>query len=217
MIITQHVIKLNCTKGAYAYAVKTEDGITLIDTCFPGKGKMIIQELQGHDIQQKDIKRILLTHCDSDHTGNIAYLAENCGCEVFASEEEMPYIKGEKRSKGLRRVLEVLMKTKLPGSLSKLPAGTLAGFEIIKAPGHTPGHLCYRYKNVLFIGDLLRSSKGKLTLSPGIFTWDKAEVLNSCRGLNLDGIDWLCPAHGEPIQTNPAWKTFAQEYLKATM
>ena len=73
MKITENVIKLNCTKGSYAYAVIGDKGVTLIDTSLPGRGNAILLELETYGINLLDIKKILLTHHDIDHIGNAAY------------------------------------------------------------------------------------------------------------------------------------------------
>ena len=56
MNITQNVFKLECTKGVYAYAVKDSDGVTLIDTCAPGRGAAILKELGSNGTRPQDIK-----------------------------------------------------------------------------------------------------------------------------------------------------------------
>ncbi|NLT58456.1 MAG: MBL fold metallo-hydrolase, partial [Clostridiales bacterium] len=59
MFVKDGIYKLECTKGAYAYAVKNADGITLIDTHYPGHGEEILAELASVGLDQID--RILLT------------------------------------------------------------------------------------------------------------------------------------------------------------
>lgn len=46
---------------------------------------------------------------------------------------------------------------------------------MIKAPGHTPGHVAFAYKNVLFTGDLFRNRNGKIKIMPKYMNWSQAE------------------------------------------
>ena len=160
-----------------------------------------------------DIRRIILTHGDADHIGNISYLSEKRNCNTFISSKDLPYAKGEKKAGGIKSILGIVIKPKLPKILDELPDGWLNDIEIIETPGHTPGHVCFKFENVLFAGDLVMSSNGKLFPSPAIVTWDKKKVLNSCKNINLNGIDFICPAHGEPVQSNSTWSQFEQKYL----
>lgn len=214
MNITQNVFKLECTKGAYAYAVKDSDGVTLIDTCAPGRGAAILKELEANGIKPQDVKRILITHADTDHIGNIGFLTEKCGCDVYISAEDIPYAKGEKKQMGLRRILALIQKVNLPQLLHTLPDGKIGSIEIIPAPGHTPGHVCFRFENVLFVGDLVRGRSNVLVDSPNVFMLDKAQNAISMKAISTDGIDWICMAHGEPVQTHPAWENYLKGKTK---
>jgi glyoxylase-like metal-dependent hydrolase (beta-lactamase superfamily II) len=193
MKVTDVAFALDCTKGAYAYAALGADGVTLIDTGNPGKGAAILSELDGHGIKPNEIKRILLTHHDTDHIGSAAYLQQQTGCEIFIHSEDYAYVMDGKRREGIKGVLSIFMKNKKPSEVKQFSEdGAIGEFTAIYTPGHTRGHTVYRFQDVLFLGDLVNV--------PTLFIWDKKLANDSIRSLPVDGVVWLCMAHGEPIR-----------------
>ncbi len=207
MILTENVIKLDCTKGSYAYAV-INDGITLIDSSLPGRGESILNELKSHGYMPSDIKQIFITHHDIDHIGNVAYLMDKCNCDAYISETDLPYALGMKKRDGIKKVLGAFMKVHFPDTVKTLEPKMINGIEVVKAAGHTRGHTCFRYNDIFFAGDMLCSKDGKLALPPKIMTWDMKKNIESCKDLKLDGIQWICPAHGEPVMGVKSWDLF---------
>ena len=208
MKINDSVIKLDCTKGSYAYAVIIDEGVTLIDTSLPGRGNAIVSELKTFGINLRDIKRILLTHHDIDHIGNAAYFQENCDCEVFISSVDFDYVLGHKKRHGIKRVLGAIIKADIPKSLKKINTDKIDCFSVISTPGHTPGHTCFQYNDVLFAGDLISSKNGNPIMPPSIMNWNKGELVGSLQKIIIEGVKHICPAHGEPIMVNSNWSEF---------
>lgn len=210
MKISDHVIQLDCTKGAYAYAI-LKNGVTLIDTGMPKRGQKIMDELKGYGVQPGEIKQILLTHHDIDHIGSAAFLQKLVSCDVMISKEDYPYMVGKKTRPGIKGILGKVMKAELPSKIICFDDEMLHDIKIISTPGHTPGHRCFQFENVMFTGDLMRSSKGEFKFSPGIMNWNKELLTQSIKNLSVDGVEWLCPAHGEPVRVKDAWNTFLKE------
>jgi len=204
MKLTDEVIMLDCTKGSHVYTVKGADGVTLIDTSMPGKGEAILSELAANGIKPGDVKRILLTHHDVDHIGSAAFLQDKTGCEVYISADDYPYVMEGKKREGIKRLIGALMKPQTPKEVKKITGNTIGEFTVIPTPGHTPGHTAYRFRDVLFLGDLVRGGKGRPAMSPGIMEWDKNVLVASVKALPTDGARWFCPGHGEPFQ-KAAW------------
>jgi glyoxylase-like metal-dependent hydrolase (beta-lactamase superfamily II) len=99
------------------------------------------------------------------------------------------------------------MPAKIPTQISAFPPeNELEGIKIIPTPGHTPGHICFLYKDVLFAGDLVIGSKNKLQLSPAIMTWDMAQVKESARKVAPLPFNWVCPAHGTWTERGKLWE-----------
>ena len=208
MKITKNVIKLDCTKGSYAYAVIGDEGVTLIDTSLPGRGEKILSELKTYGINLLDIKKILLTHHDIVHIGNAAYFQENCDCKIFISSIDYDYALGHKKRHGIKKVLGAIMKVDIPKSLKQINTDKIACFSVISTPGHTPGHTCFQYNDVMFVGDLISSKNGNPTMPPSIMNWNKEKLIDSLQKLSVQGVRYLCPAHGEPIEVNNNWSDF---------
>ncbi len=215
MEIAPGVYKLDCTSGAYAYAVRGEDGVTLVDTSHPGKGKKILDELAGYGFGPGDVRRILLTHCDLDHIGNASMLQAVCGgeggCTVYIGAADLPYALKQTRMPGLKGLMSAVSSARCPADTQPLPAGKIGGLTVLPAPGHTPGHTCFRFGDVLFLGDLVSSTRNRLTHLPSFYILDKVRVCASVRGMDIDGVRLLCPAHGEPVPAQPGWAQFVQE------
>jgi len=200
MNITYDVIKIEATKGAYAYAILKENEIILIDTSMPGRGKAMLSELGTYDVQPNMIKYILLTHHDIDHIGNAVYIAEKSDCKIYISREDMPYATGDKRREGIKSIFGSIMKAKIPADLVLEFDTDINEIEIIPTPGHTPGHTSFRFQNVLFTGDMLRTKNNKITPPSKLMTLDMKQNIASCKSLDIEGIEWICPAHGEPVR-----------------
>ena len=214
MKITENVIKLNCTKGSYAYAVIGDKGVTLIDTSLPGRGNAILSELKTYRINLLDIKKILLTHHDIDHIGNAAYFQEKCDCEIFISGIDYEYVLGHKKRHGIKKVLGFAMKVNIPKSLKQISTDKISDFSVFPTPGHTPGHTCFQYNDVMFAGDLISSKNGNPIMSPSIMNWNKEQLIDSLHKLSVQGVRYLCPAHGEPIEVNNNWSDFIKKIRK---
>jgi glyoxylase-like metal-dependent hydrolase (beta-lactamase superfamily II) len=198
--VTENVYALESTKGNYAYLIVNER-VTLIDTGRPGQGKGILNELNSMDIKPKMIENILITHHDIDHVGSLALLEKETGASILASKEDIPYICGDKSRHGIKKYFSFIMKTKKPEKILPYPEDQLIGdINVILTPGHTPGHVCLLYNNVLFVGDLLRTSKGKLSPMMSFMDWNTHMSRKSIRKVIDYNFEWICPAHGEPIK-----------------
>ena len=206
MKITDNVFKLDSTKGAYAYII-VDNGITFIDTGMSKHGEKILKELKDNKLKYRDIRTILLTHHDVDHIGNVELMANKVKCNIYIDENDLPYAVGQKKRKGLKRLISYIYKCKVPSTTKKLSRYPFNHIDYIHTPGHTPGHNCYVYKNVMFVGDLVREKSGKVLLTPAIWAWNKNELIYSCITLPMDGIQWICPAHGEPFAIDK-WNQF---------
>ena len=200
MKIIDDVYMLDCTSGSHCYAVLGNETV-LIDTCFPGKGPAILAEMAALGVKPQQIKHILLTHYDVDHIGNAAFLQQASGATVWASAIDIPYILGQKTRLGIKKYIGMLMRAKLPADLRAFPESNRLGeIEIIPTPGHTPGHVCFLYQNVLFAGDLITTRDGQVKPSPNIMTWDKKVSLESVKKIIPLSFNWICPAHGMPVE-----------------
>lgn len=200
MKITDDVYRLESTKGAYSYVIFGTE-IILIDTGLPGRWKSIKKELTSIGVKLKQVKHILLTHHDIDHIGNAAILQELTGSDVWASEEDIPVIYGDVERYGFKKYLKYIFHIKRPKDIKSFTTGQVAnGIDVILTPGHTPGHLCFLYKDVLFIGDLLENKNGNLRPYPKAWNWNNSIMMQSINKICQIPFKLACPAHGEPIE-----------------
>lgn len=200
MKLSENVYLLDSAKGSYVYLV-TGAETTLIDTGFPRRGKRIIKELDTIGIKPADIKHILLTHHDIDHIGNAAMLQELTGAQVWASKEDIPYITGELDRYGFKKYLKYFFRVKAPEAVNPyVPEQKINGLEVVPTPGHTPGHVCLLFEDILFAGDLLENKKGSLIPYPPPWNWNDSMMLESVNKISKLNFKLVCPAHGEPIE-----------------
>src|SRR5579884_2266797 len=141
MEITQHVHLLQSTNGSYVYLVMGEEPI-LIDTSFPGRAATMLTELQTLGLKPTDLAHILLTHHDVDHIGSARALQQASGAKLWAPQEDLPYILGQRNRPGLRRLVQTLVRVEVPHiDATYTPGQKIGGIEVIPTPGHTPGHV----------------------------------------------------------------------------
>lgn len=202
MKITDSVYLLDSTKGSYVYLV-TGAETALIDTGLPWTGKRIIKELDAIGVKPQDIKHILLTHHDIDHIGNVAMLQMLTGAKVWASGEDIPYITGELDRYGFKKYFKYVFRVKAPHGINPyIPGEKINGIEVVPAPGHTPGHVCLLFADILFAGDLLENKKGSLKPYPAPWNWNDTMLLESVNKISHLQYKLVCPAHGEPVERN---------------
>lgn len=200
MRISDSVYLLDSTKGSYSYLV-TGTEIALIDTGLPGAGKRIIKELDAIGIKPQDIKHILLTHHDIDHIGNVAMLQALTGAEIWASKEDIPYITGELDRYGFKKYFKYIFRVKKPEAIKPYgPGQKINGIEVVSTPGHTPGHVCLLFEDVLFAGDLLENKKSRLVPYPPPWNWNDSMMLESVDKISKFDYKLVCPAHGRPLE-----------------
>ncbi|HEX7626042.1 MAG TPA: MBL fold metallo-hydrolase [Gaiellaceae bacterium] len=148
---------------------------------------------------------ILVTHCDVDHIGGVAALADGTGAEVWAPAGEVEALRSGETRGGLRVP---------PHDPAHVVSGgdeiTVAGitFEVVDVPGHSAGHVAFHSDGELFSGDLLfAGSVGRVDLEGG----DWETLLESVRGLlaRFPPETVVYPGHGpattlgRELETNP--------------
>ncbi len=199
MKFTEDVYALESTRGNYAYLILGRETV-LIDTGMPWQGRRLLAELQSLGVHLPDIHDILLTHHDIDHIGNAALLQRLTGATLWASQGDIPYISGEIQRPGVKRLFASLGKSRIQGVQPYPVNGIVGHVKVIPAPGHTPGHVCLLYRDVLFIGDLLTNRGGSFAPMASYMNWDSALALESARKIESLAFKWVCPAHGAPVQ-----------------
>ena len=108
------------------------------------------------------------------------------------------------------------MKVKKPENINSYPEDLKIGdIEVIPTPGHTPGHVCLLYDDVLFAGDLLRTSKGQLGPMASFMNWNTHISMESAKKVADYHFEWICPAHGEPIKRDGQLESYINTNRKS--
>ncbi len=194
-------------RGCNAYLIEDDAGTFLVDTGIPGNLRNVSKAV-------KEIDGIIITHAHYDHAGSAYEISEHFSCQIYAHEDDHPYLSGEREFSfrgfvgNLVKRLEKLRKMRNfhPKNVSKLH---LQSFDIIHLPGHTPGSIGLMSEKVLICGDVLRAVRKMLFLG-------KTEVRASSRNFNwnnevyaktlyrLSEIDRITvmPGHGDQVDVD---------------
>lgn len=216
--VVPDVYMIEGLRGSNVYLLASKAGLTLVDSGMKGDAGRIMAQLQAGGYALSDLRRIVLTHAHSDHTGNVAELVQHSGAIVLAHREEIVYLEQAKpmpATSTLQRFMNWLSDhtffRQVPCKMDRaLEEGdvveALGGVQVIHTPGHTPGSICLyeSERRILWCGDTLfnknpMTGKAGLQLSIPLVTWDSAQVKESTRKLSALPAEVLCFGHGEPI------------------
>ena len=201
---------------ANPYLIVEPDGLTLIDTGIRGSEKKILKYINNLGYKPVDLKRILITHADFDHTGGLASLKKVSGALIYASEIEAKAIAigwssrypkpGTMKTRIIYTLAYPLTKTTPVHVDNHLKDGetlnVLGGLQVIDTSGHTPGHISFfaPAAEILFAGDSMVSDDNRLYRSVEDNTWDHVRAIVSVRKQVTLGATIVCPGHGPVIK-----------------
>lgn len=202
------------------YLIIDPDGLTLIDTGLAKSGpKLVLKAIAELGRQPHDLKRILITHADPDHTGGLAELMAKTGAKVHASEIESKAIEAGTTSREIngnplmKLMLDFMGKVVMPLTPAHVDEvimhgqvlPVLGGLQVIATPGHTPGHLSFYAPahHILIAGDSLNASSGTLKFTPAPVHWDYEKGCASVKLQATLGATVVCCGHGNVIEGTP--------------
>ena len=212
MEITEGIHLIPRVRGANAYLVKRDNGITVVDTGLPGNAGKIIDYVQSIGCRPSDVKTIVLTHSDMDHAGSVARLKEETNAKVAIHEADAPRLSGEKEPKAVKGVLGLFLRAmsafmrfnRMKADVLLKDSDTIDGLTVIHTPGHTDGSIClYLPGRALFVGDaLLTADKRTLSLPRRSMSTDLDQAKESIKKISELKYSVLLPGHGPPIERN---------------
>jgi hydroxyacylglutathione hydrolase len=196
------------------YIVETGSGFVLIDTGASNKRKALEKELENAGCKPGNLKLIVLTHGDFDHTGNAAYLRRKFGAKIAMHRDDAGMLeRGDifwNRRRGnfvIRAVVSFLFRFGKSQRCSPdlyLDEGddlSKYGFDakVLHIPGHSRGSIAIMTtEGVLFSGDLLLYKDGPVLNN---IIDDRAAAKASFERLKGLKAKTVYPGHGEPFQS----------------
>lgn len=204
------------------FAIRDDDGVTLVDTALKGRADALIDKLGRLAIRPSDVTRILLTHCHPDHAGGAATLIERgASRDVQVGRGDLDTVRGdapqpardtstlggrlfERIAGGGAGVPPVASASAIEDG-RELPVG--GGCVAVATPGHTPGHTAFHLtsRGLLLGGDVV-FNVFRLRPSPGFLCSDVAANRASVMRLAEREPSILALAHGDPVDRDPAGK-----------
>ena len=210
MEILPGIHRIDNVRGSNSYLTLFDESIAIIDTGSPGNSKKILTYINNLGRNPRDVKYIILTHADIDHTGNVLNLKKITGAQVAAHEYEVQNLRGGFTHSNSKGVLGVVSRMRFlrfrPINVDKKlkDSDEIAGLKVIYTPGHTKGSIClYHAPDALFIGDIIRiNHQNNPEFSARAFTWDDTLVYQSLQKISELSFHILLPGHGEPLFEN---------------
>jgi glyoxylase-like metal-dependent hydrolase (beta-lactamase superfamily II) len=206
LLLPYHLGSVNC------YLIETDTGYVLIDAGGSNKRTDLEKELESAGCKPGNLKLIVLTHGDFDHTGNAAYLRKKFGTKIAMHHDDS----------GMVERGDMFWNRKKPFILIRMMVPILFGFgksdrfkpdlyiedgydlseygfdaKILHIPGHSKGSIgILTAGGDLFCGDLLEK-KDKPVLNS--IMDDSAAANTSVEKLKSLEINTVYPGHGKPF------------------
>ena len=156
-------------------------GLTLVDTGTPGNLSKIFAQLKKAGKDPRDIRRIIVTHAHTDHSGSAAAISNELNIPVWAHADTARLVEqgrpGEaplQVSSGLLNQIIYQLFIRRGGNIDPfriarqltdgeiLPIGGPGGVKVIYTPGHSAGHLALFLPadRVLIAADICANAAG---------------------------------------------------------
>ena len=194
------------------YLIATESGSILIDTGGKNSRKVLLSKLESAGCNPGQLRLIILTHGDFDHTGSAAYLRatyetqiamhpDDAGMaehgDMFFNRQRFNALLGKLApifsgfSKAERFTPDILLKD--GGDLSAYGLDA----SVISIPGHSKGSIAIlNADGDLFCGDLLENTKEPAL---GSIMDDPVAAHLSLQALSALEVGTVYPGHGQPF------------------
>jgi glyoxylase-like metal-dependent hydrolase (beta-lactamase superfamily II) len=215
------------------YVVEDGGGLTAVDAGVPKFARDLESDLAQIGRKPGDVKALVLTHSDADHTG-IAPELKQAGARVFVHSADDATLRKPQAKKGdatpphllrymWRPTFWRLMGHLVRGGAAKPPK--VEGAEtyedgdvldvpgsprVVHTPGHTPGHcvVLFEERGALFAGDALctwNPLTGRLgaQMMPSALNVSNEQTLDSLSRLEALTAQVVLPGHGEPYREGP--------------
>lgn len=193
------------------YLLRASAGFVLVDTGAPSARAFLEKELDRLGVTPGDLRLVVLTHGDFDHTGGAAYLRRKYGAPIamhpadvgMAEQADMFWNRGGGSAllkKAIPAVFGFGRQCRFSPDLLVEDGFDLGGYgldaRLLHLPGHSQGSIgLLTAVGDLLCGDLLMNEKGKLTLGFG----DPAGFGPSIARVKSLPLRMIYPGHGQPF------------------
>jgi glyoxylase-like metal-dependent hydrolase (beta-lactamase superfamily II) len=196
--------------NANVYVMKNWKELIVVDAGMPKNAGKILSYVRKLGEQPSSISTILLTHCHIDHVGSAYELRKATNAKVAIHAEDADFLAGKKALPRPNGVVGRLFRvaplffwiTTFQPDITLKEGDIVAGLKVIHTPGHTPGSIALinPKRELIFVGDTLRYSEGKISGPPKRFTPDADQAKLSIKKLSELEFETMLSGHGEPLK-----------------
>ena len=195
-----------------SYLVRTDQSFFLIDTGMTNARRKLDAALEHLCCNPGDLKLILLTHGDFDHTGNAAYTREKFRTQIAMHAGDSGMLENGDMFWN-RKIKNSLLIKLMPlfirfGNKERCTPDVLLAdgdsllrydldAQVLNTPGHSSGSICIlTASGDLFCGDLLSNTEKPMLNS---MMYDTEAGKSSFERLKAMPIQTVYPGHGQPF------------------
>jgi glyoxylase-like metal-dependent hydrolase (beta-lactamase superfamily II) len=211
----------------YPTLIWDDENVILVDAGFPGQMNALREAMDTVGVAFEKINKIILTHQDIDHIGNLPDVIKDLDekAEVICHEIEKPYIQGDKplikmNPEQMKKIMQSMPENSrimFERILENPPKANVnitvtdeqelpfcGGIIVIFTPGHTPGHIGLYHKpsKTLISGDSLNVVDGKLCGPRPSASSDIEMAVKSLEKYKKYDIDTVICYHGGVFKDN---------------
>lgn len=195
------------------YLIKTDTSYILIDSGYKNGRAVLEKELDQAGCKPGNLKLVILTHGDFDHTSNAAYLRNKFGAKISMHYDDSGMVEhgdmfwNRKKPNRLMKIIFDLVfgmkeSDRFKPDVSVEDGQDLSEYgydaKVIFIPGHSKGSIgILTASGDLFCGDLLVNTD-KPVLNSMLEDPDSASA--SVNKLKSMAINTVFPGHGRPFQ-----------------
>jgi len=177
----------------------------LIDAATRWHAASILRQLR-----HRKLAMVALTHCHPDHQGSAWHVCRRFGVPLACHTADISAMEGRGPMQPSTFIVEqmgrLIAGPACPVARPLNEGDEVAGFRVVHAPGHTPGHVIYfRESDRLAIAGDVLANMSFLTGRPGLrqpppfFCTDPAENRRSVERLASLRPRIVCFGHGPPL------------------
>jgi hydroxyacylglutathione hydrolase len=201
-----NVIELNRQAGhrigVNVYLVEDAGEFVLIDVGYEDAVDEIVDLVRQMDFPMSACKLLVATHADVDHSQGLAKAKEifkapvgchpSCADDLASGDKETTFARI--RAQGIDITMPKVRAERMLKEGDVIEVGSLK-LQVWNTPGHAPGQLAFKLRNLLFVGDNIYKdgSVGVIDAHHGSHLPD---FVASLKRIKADDAEYWLPSHG---------------------